>query len=162
MLFQQVFPLLCFALFVAPFSWVSLVQNFSGSLQEFSHIVEEDEDMASEYGSDEGEEPASPTHPDSDFFSQVAQPGSTPAIISTAHMASIPLPDSHTPSRTSSSNTVHNTRADNKPYSKKAAPGKACSKPASAVLSRSGSPIPARLPIIASDWDKFMELLNNW
>ena len=48
--------------------------NFSGSLQDFSDIADADEDMESEYGSDEGEAPDSPIHPNNDFLSQIVQP----------------------------------------------------------------------------------------
>ena len=82
-LLRFVFPALGYAVCTALFAWSAPLPSFSGSLQDFSQIVEEDDDMASEYGSDEGN-PDSPIHPDNDFFSQIAQPGSTPAIISTA------------------------------------------------------------------------------
>ena len=114
------FPQLRFALFIAPFSWAAPDKSFSGSIQDFSQIVDDDKDMASEYGSDEGDEPSSPVHPDNDFLYQVAQPGSTPVIISTACMASMPLPASRVPSRASSSHTVRQTKSSSKPYDKKA------------------------------------------
>ena len=148
------------ALFNAPFSLMAAPDPFSGSLQDFSQIAEDDEEMASEYGSDEGDVPESPTHPDNAFFSQVAQPASTPIIISTARMASVPLPVSRTPSRASSLHTVRNTRASNKPYDKKSLTKS--SRPASAAPSRTGSPAPSRLPIAQADWSKFMDLLTHW
>ena len=160
--FLWFFPALRFALFIAPFSQMAAPESFTGSLQDFAQIADDDEDMASEYGSDEDDAPDSPTHPDNDFFSQIAQPGSTPGIISTARMASMPLPVSRTPSRASSSHTVHNPRAGSKPYDKKAPTAKTKSKPSSTAPSRSGSPIPSHLPIITKDWAKFMELLTNW
>ena len=153
-------PALWFAFCAAPFSLMAALEPFTGSIQDFSQIADDDEDMSSEYGSDEGNAADSPTHPDNSFFSQIAQPASTPAIITTARMASVPLPVSRAPSRASSAHTVRNPRPSAKPYDKKSS--SKSSKPPSAAPSRSGSPVPSRLPIAHSDWTKFTELLTHW
>ena len=96
-----------FALVLAPFSFAVPPSSFSGSIQE---IADMNKDMESEYGLDEGdgEMPDSPIHPDNEFLSQVTEPGSTPAIVSTARMASATLPDSKPVSCTSSTSTICN------------------------------------------------------
>ena len=136
--------------------------SFSGSLQDFSKMADEDDDMASEYGLDKGEEPDSPIHPSNDFLSQVARPGSMPVIISTACMASLPLPDFCSASHTSSTNTIRDARDSSKPYAKLSLLPKSCSKPSSSAPLQSASPVPPKLPILAADWAHFSELLNNW
>ena len=96
---KKFFPGLHFALVQAPFL------NFAGTEEEFRHLADtpDDADMASEYGSDEGgsqgnspssSRSSSPSHPGNKFFSQLAQPSTTPGIIRMEQILSLPLPPS--------------------------------------------------------------------
>ena len=145
--------------------------SFTGSAQDFAQITDTDKDMASKYGSNEGDTPDSPIHPDNNFFSQVAQPGSTPAIISTACMASLPLLPSWSVSRASSSHTIQDVCESSGPYpapDKSSSCNKAgskalshCQLPSSFMAALSSATAPP-LPISSMDWACFVELLGNW
>ena len=140
-------------LFIAPFSLAS----FDGSLQELSCIADNDNDMDSEYGSDE-----SPIHPDNDFLSQVAQPGSTPHIISTAQMASISLPVSCPISHASSTHTICDARDTAHPYQRPSASrtNSRMHSPTELGCKLASATAPV-LPIPPSDWAHFIKLLTR-
>ena len=165
-LLHSLCPPLAFALTWAPFSLMSTPpsSHFSGSLQDFSQIADNNNDMASEYGLDEGEAPDSPIHPDNNFLSQVAQPGSTLLIISTVHMALMPLPASCSASHALSANTICDAHDSAKPYGKTSPSSstKSWSKAVSCTPSHTSSPVSSVLPILAVDWSCFMDLYNNW
>ena len=115
---------LFFALTVAPFSYMASPKKpeFTGTITEFTQLADEDAAMDSEYSSDQGDfgsRPPSPpanTHPDDPFYSQLVQPPTTPTIIRTAQILSLPLPPSRAKSHASSTSTVRASRQAQDPY----------------------------------------------
>ena len=159
------FPALACSLFCAPFS--------AFSMAELSSIADTDpanNDMNSEYGSDEGSAPALPIRPNNDFFSQVAQPASTPTIISTAWMVAVALSPSCPVLHASSNSTIRDARDASHPYSTSGSHPMHNQRPShSASCCTSPStlvplliPATSSLPISMADWAKFVELLGAW